>query len=238
MPRPLPSPRTPARRLVVALTVVGAASLPLAAQARPEPPARPDPYVGVGDVVAASLDNVRPATPPAPPEVQVEATDEAAPAPLAVVGGVELVSPSPDALIHGFHEGSTKSHALEPVEDGAEHVVMPSRGRSTPPTSAVDVAMEEGIEVLSPVSGTVVEVSDYSLYGNTPDVLISVRPDDNPDLVVRIFHVVDAAVAVGDPVVAGETVVAASSRQLPFGSQIDRFSGATTPHVHIQVDRY
>lgn len=171
---------------------------------------------------------------------------------LAEVRGVELFSPSPEALAHGFHEGSSRSAELVPVgvagdnprgitlpkkaEDGVRYVVMPSRGRAAGPTSAVDVAIDEGVAVKSPVSGTVVDVSTYALYGRTNDVMMRIRPDSNPDVLVVIFHLVDPAVGAGDAVEAGETTVAASARPLPFASQVDRWAGKAGPHVHIQVD--
>lgn len=193
----------------------------------------------------AATASTRPAPAPAP-------EPEPGPKRLATVRGVDLYSPSPAALAHGFHEGSTQSVGLEPVgepvdnprgidlpkksKDGVRYVVMPSRGRAAGPTSAVDVAMDAGVEVASPVTGTVLDVSNYALYGRTNDVMVRIRPEQNPDVLVVVFHVVDPAVGPGDEVVAGETPIAASARPLPFSSQVDRWAGKAGPHVHIQVD--
>ncbi|MDX1658215.1 MAG: M23 family metallopeptidase [Nitriliruptorales bacterium] len=185
----------------------------------------------------------------------VEASPEPAPTPsvLATVAGVELLSVSPDSAAHGFHEGSTRSLELTPVgrpvankrgielppaaDEGVDYVVMTSRGRATSPTSAVDVAVAEGTPIASPVTGQVIDVSRYALYGKLSDVMIRIRPAANPDVTVTLFHVTHPAVGPGDEVIAGETVVAAGPRPLPFGSQIDKWVGHAGPHVHIQVDR-
>ena len=195
-----------------------------------------------GEFVAAAVEEPVPA--PAP---------EPAPFRLAPVANVELVTVSPEAEAHGFHEGSTNSLELTPLgeavtdqrgialpeaaADGVDYIVMASRGRATSPTSAVDIALAEGIEVASPVTGTVLDVSRYALYGKTSDVMVRIRPDSNPDVLVTVFHLVDPTVGPGDAVVAGETVIAGGPRALPFGSQIDKFVGHAGPHVHVQVDR-
>lgn len=55
---------------------------------------------------------------------------------------------------------------------------------------------------------------------------------------VVVLHTVSPRVEPGDRVRAGRTVIASRSRELPFGSQIDRYSGRRLPHVHIEVRRY
>lgn len=212
----------------------------------------------IGTNTSPYHDALVPAAQPKPEAPATAGKTEPVPAPdpgpqrLAEVHGVELFSPSPKALAHGFHEGSTNSAELVPVgvaddnprgislpkkaKDGVRYVVMPSRGRSAGATSAVDVAMDEGVEVKSPVSGTVVDVSTYALYGRTNDVMMRIRPASNPDVLVVLFHLVDPAVGAGDEVEAGATTVAAGARPLPFSSQVDRWAGKAGPHVHIQVD--
>ncbi len=173
------------------------------------------------------------------------------PAVVANVAGVELRSPTHAVAVAGFHEGSTRSLALEPADAAHDHgpqapvlregtppvVVMPSRGRPAPATSAVDLAVAADTPLVSPVTGTVVGVSQYALYGNVTDWLVEVRPDAAPDLVVRIFHVVDPSVAMGQRLEAGATPFAAAARLLPFPSQVDGWTTTPLPHVHVQVDR-
>lgn len=189
----------------------------------------------------------------APPVVE-------APAPLfppvARVDGVELLSPVLDPLAIGFHEGAWGCKTLEPVgiaianprgvalpddvhdhDHAHDYVVMPSRRRGTNAKSAMDVAVEAGQPVYAPVTGTVVQAQRYALYGRYRDNLVFVRPDAAPHLIVEVFHLTGNTVAKGDRVEAGVTVIAEGARQLPFNSQVDRWSGARTPHVHLQVTR-
>lgn len=246
-----------ALRASVAAATVLALGIPGIAQAAPPVSASaPDtPWTSVSDVLAESLQRMQaasaraevvPASPaPAPPP---------APAPrvLATVDGVELVEPSTSLSAIGFHEGATTATALTPVgravandswidtpptTDGPDYRIMPSRGRDAGPTTAVDLALPEAEQVRSVVTGTVVNVQQYALYGETTDLLIEIVPEGHTDLKVQLFHMRDARVAIGDRVTAGETVVADHPRQLPFGSQIDRFVGHAGPHVHAQVVR-
>lgn len=194
---------------------------------------------------AAALDDAAARIPalPARPEV------------FATIDGEELVLPG-DVRKVGFHEaGDERALELEPVgrldvnlnpdrvalpavsgDSDSEYMVLPSRNRAGGGTTAVDVSMIHGEEVLSPVAGTVTAVSNYSLYGTTPDTIVEIQPADAPHLVVRMMHVEDVQVEVGDVVVDGATPIADTALQLPFASQIDRHAG-THPHVHIEVHR-
>lgn len=209
------------------------------------------PWASVSDVLAATLQGQKVAT-PAPARRTAPA---AAPAPapelrvFATVDGLELLEPSTEIEALGFHEGSTQGRSLHPVGRvvsnesrmtapadvaGPDYRILASRGRGVGASTAVDIAMAEDVPVQSLVSGTVVSVSEYSLYGRTSDVLIEIVPAGEDDVKVQIFHVRAPQVAAGDQVVAGETVLA-HPRQLPFGSQIDRHVGKAGPHIHVQV---
>lgn len=231
---------------LVAIPAVASASSPTEAAADPTP------WTSVSDVIAQSLHRMQAAgteiTPAPAPEPEPEQPEVFA----TVEDEVELLEPSTELLEIGFHEGSTASLPMSPVgearvneswietpeaTDGPEFAIMASRGRGVDPTTAVDLAMPADHEVASIVTGTVVSVNHYSLYGETPDVFIEIAPTGRPDLKVQMFHLRDVSVQVGDEVVAGETLVAASARQLPFGSQIDRHVGEAGPHVHVQVVR-
>lgn len=182
---------------------------------------------------------------------------------IAVLEGVELVNPAPAATVLGFHEAAgpgplslTPAYVLEdhnadrpkprplgavPGDDTLELIVLPSRGRPAGATTAIDVAVPEGEPVLSPVSGTVLSVDRYMLYGQHEDHIIRISPDGRPDLAVKLVHVVGPDVAVGDRVEAGRTPIAQGAKLLPFSSQIDRFTeelgSGTGPHVHLEVER-
>jgi murein DD-endopeptidase MepM/ murein hydrolase activator NlpD len=174
---------------------------------------------------------------------------------LARAGEVRIVTEGSAVELVGFHESSsaaalrmTPAHPVvsehagvtaEVPDDEGPVMVLPTRGRAGAPTSAIDLAVAPGVEVAAPVTGEVVEVADFSLYGRTRDVLVRIRAADDPTVVVTAMHLVDPLVEVGDQVEGGVTPIAVSARQLPFDSQIDRFTaayrGQAGPHVHLEV---
>lgn len=186
-----------------------------------------------------------------------DATPEVGPVTFATIEGLALRLLSSNALLVGFHEASqTAALGLRPTgvlrenanttrfdpppdrADGPEYVVMSSRGRVPPATSAVDVLLRDDDPVLAPVSGTVSDVRSYHLYGKYPDHRIEIVPTGRPDLRVVLIHVRDVAVAPGDNVEAGVTVLAGSANRFSFGSHIDRYTDPDRwPHVHIEVKR-
>jgi murein DD-endopeptidase MepM/ murein hydrolase activator NlpD len=96
--------------------------------------------------------------------------------------------------------------------------------------------VQPGTQVRSPVTGTVVRGGSYTLYCDHVDEFLVVEPDAAPGWEVKVLHVVGLQVAVGDRVEAGVTPVAASARELPFESQVDRITGTPAwPHVHVEV---
>jgi murein DD-endopeptidase MepM/ murein hydrolase activator NlpD len=180
-----------------------------------------------------------------------DADDAADVTEVARLGDVRVVTEDATTELVGFHENNdvaaldlepaTDLH--EPEPDGADAeaevpIQLPTRGRAGGPTSAVDVAVTTGEPVASPLSGEVVEVADFALYGSTRDLLVRIRSDEDPSVVATVFHLDGARVAVGDHVEAGATVIADEARQLPFESQIDRFTAAVhgdaAPHYHLE----
>lgn len=173
----------------------------------------------------------------------------------ASIEGLALRLPSPQTLLVAFHEAS-RPDALElapmgrmqdnanttkfrPGADvaGPDYVVMSSRGRPHPATSAVDLLLHDGDPVRSPVDGTVTEVRPYHLYGRHPDVRIEIAPATRPDLRVVLIHVTEVEVAVGERVGAG-TALAGGANRFPFSSHVDRYlEPARWPHVHLEVKR-
>lgn len=202
-----------------------------------------------------------PAVPPVPAEPAAAAEPEPEPAPapapapnvFALVEGEPLVSPTDNVRGVGFHEINTPNGVpLEPVGDvranlnpgkvaalppdtaGEAYMILPPRNRAGAGTRAADVRVNHGDQVHAVVTGRVRKVTDYALYGRYPDQVVDIVPAAKPHLVVRMYHLEGVSVAEGQEVVAGETVVAASGRQLPFESQIDRYAGHG-PHVHVEV---
>ena len=177
----------------------------------------------------------------------------AGPALLATTGTVDVLVPAADdaEAVIGFHEATSgRAHVMnplgttidsdnpnfDPVDEraGHDHVVLASRGRGTAPTSAADIALAKGTEVLAPVSGVVTTAAEYALYGQYRDDMIVIASDQDPTVLVHLLHVQDLLVKEGQRVRAGVTPVA-TVRVLPFGSQIDRITKDARPHVHLEL---
>lgn len=183
---------------------------------------------------------------------------------VARVDGLPIGLPAERAVLVGFHEaGDPAALALPPAvplladltsrsvdadirapgtrgDVVVPAVVLPSRGRSAPPTSALDVVLPADVAVRAPVDGEVVAVEPYRLYGRYDDTRVVLRPDAAPHLRVVLLHLRDVAVSVGDRVTAGETVLADRAASLPVRSQVDRFTRRSVtedprPHVHVEV---
>lgn len=204
-----------------------------------------------------ALDPTVAQAPPAPMKPSDPQPDPGLPAPTgssrAFAGVRDLTLSLPfGARSIGFHEsGSANALSMHPmgiprvndnmtklgsapVGDGFEYLVLGSRHRRNAPTSAVDVAMPFNWPVQSPVTGTVVDATAYLLYREVPDNAVYIVPDQRQDLVLVLMHLNGLKVNIGDRVEAGSTVLALTARQLPFGSQIDRYAGRM-PHVHMEL---
>jgi hypothetical protein len=168
--------------------------------------------------------------------------------------GLKLYVPVKHPLLIGYHEASLPgalafrpighcSHdynrtrfTCPPPARGPPYLIMSSRGRVDPPTSAVDVAMRPGAVVLSPVTGVVLSVERYRLYRTYPDVEITLGAEGFPGLRVLLIHIQGIRVRRGDFVVAGRTPLG-RPRRFPFGSQVNDYVGTGILHVHIEVKR-
>jgi hypothetical protein len=190
---------------------------------------------------------------------EAEEAEEALPATpaFATIDALTLHLPASEVVLVGFHEASSRdAQAFAPVgrledhqnttkfdppadaPEGPPYVVLSSRGRPFPATSAIDVLMEVDEPVRSPVTGTVTDVRSYHLYGRYADQRIELAPADAPEQRIVMIHLDGVGVAIGDEVVAGETVVAGSARLFPFGSHIDRYTEPDRhPHVHYEIKR-
>lgn len=204
------------------------------------------------------------APPPTAPESAVAAAGgEAASAPadtpgtepFARVEDLVLHLLSPQVVLVGYHEAAypealalrPEGHALANDNTtkftagpdrgtGTRYVVLSSRGRPHPATSAVDLVMRDGDPVASPVTGRVTDVRPYLLYGAHPDTRVEITPRGRPDLRVVLIHLSQVEVERGDEVVAGRTMLARSARSFPFASHIDRYlDPRRLPHVHVEV---
>lgn len=111
---------------------------------------------------------------------------------------------------------------------------------TTPMDTAIDVGAKVGTTVYAPVTGTVVLVQDYSLYGEIPDTMIHIQPKGHPELDVVLLHQSDPTVKPGDAVVGGQTPI---SRIRDIAKDLtDVQLGFFTPpddpgnHSHVQVN--
>lgn len=171
--------------------------------------------------------------------------------------GMHLFTPSADPVRIGFHEAAYpvalgmiplgralandnggKYHLPPFTPTDQQYMVLSSRGRPNHATSAADVVMRPGEPVRSVVTGMVIEVEPYMLYGKYPDAKIRIRSAEDNGKVVTMLHVTGPRVNVGQQVLAGETIVANSATLFPFLSQIDYYLGDMPhPHVHVEVKR-
>jgi len=136
----------------------------------------------------------------------------------------------------GFHESGHDGAFQLQVADIDDWRTLASRGRGTGSRTAADIVVPVGEVVRSPISGTVIRAGTYTLYCDHTDNFVVIEPDGRPGWELKIFHFEGSVVAVGDPLVAGESVIGSSGRILPFESQVDEFtSDPSNPHVHIEV---
>jgi hypothetical protein len=195
-----------------------------------------------------------PARPPIAPTPLVEEEGQAAVLPVfAVSDGVALHLLSGDAVAVAFHEaayhdatalrplgrcvlcGNRRKFSPPPPQvPGLVYVVTDTRGRDTPATSAADVVVEQGAQIVAPVTGVVTDVERYRLYGRYRDVQVEIRPRGVPDRRVVLLHLERVRVARGDLVEASVTPIGVV-RRLPFESQVDRYVRGRYPHVHMEV---
>ena len=105
------------------------------------------------------------------------------------------------------------------------------------PDTAVDVGAPIGTEVRAPVTGRVVEIRPYQLYGEHDDFEIHIQPEGWPELDLVMIHVDDIVVAEGDHVIGGITPMARirllSDRVTP---QLGQYVPGTGDHIHIQLN--
>ncbi|MGH3440712.1 MAG: M23 family metallopeptidase [Nitriliruptorales bacterium] len=153
---------------------------------------------------------------------------------LSKVDGVTLAVPSDHARLVGFHQAAYRVARNMRPGGGRGMLTLPSRGRGTGRRTAADVSVPRRTPIVSPVSGRVVEVRRYRLYGRYADVRIRIVPYSNSRRLVTVLHVSDPRVRVGSRVEAGRTVIAGRATAFPFRSQIDKHAGRN-PHVHVEV---
>ncbi len=172
----------------------------------------------------------------------------------ATVDGLALRLPAERPKAVAYHEATfSAALALKPLgrcarnvnrykfdcprtTPGPRYVVMSSRGRVHPATSAVDVAMSKRSPVVSPITGRVFKIRPYWLYGRYRDYRISIIPEGRPGVAVVIIHMRRLTVREGDRVAGGTTQIGLP-RNLPFHSQVNSYVGWGVAHIHLEVKR-
>lgn len=172
----------------------------------------------------------------------------------ARAAGLPLRLPSRDPVAVTFHQSLFRSAAAlrplgrplwnanpeglrpPPATEGPAYIVMASRGRGTPATSAADIVVPAGSPVLSPVDGRVVGARNYLLYCRYPDAGVVIRPAARPDLRVVVFHLTGLQVRPGDPVFDSFSAIG-YPRSFPFPSQANVYVPGHHPHVHVELQR-
>lgn len=157
--------------------------------------------------------------------------------PFATVGGVVLTYPSPRVEKVGFHESTLLgARALELLPTTGPMVDLPTRDRKTAGRTAADILSDPSGEVRAPVTGTVKRGGTYTLYCKYTDSFAVIAPDAQPDWEVKVLHVTNLMIKVGQRVEAGVTPLAQHPTRLPFASQVEDVSVAPVwPHVHVEI---
>lgn len=128
----------------------------------------------------------------------------------------------------------TKFPQDEPRTEGPDYIIMSSRGRGTPATSAVDLVMPRHTQVFAPVTGVVTKVRRYQLYGRHIDIGVEIRPDSDHGVRVSMIHLDERQVREGDRVTQGVSPIGVP-RSFPFGDQTDLYIPGGHPHVHVEI---
>jgi len=136
--------------------------------------------------------------------------------------------------------GTSRDATSQPTGENAVlvgKVIRMWRARPGKPDTAADVGGKPGTTVVSPVTGTVVKIKSYKLYGKWPDYEMHIQPDGFNNLDIVMIHLTDLDVKVGERVTAGITPVA-HIRKLSdkFTDQLAQYVKGGGDHVHLQVN--
>lgn len=192
--------------------------------------------VSLASFLAASDERYRASTGEAPPPPPTRGTGTGF-QPYATAGSVRLVHPVALVELIGFHEsGHDGGRQQDALTTAVRPRTLPTRHRGTGSRTAADIVVPPDTEVRSPVTGTVKSAGTYVLYCRYRDDKVVIRPDAAPDWEVTVLHITGVQVQAGDRVVAGITPLAPRATELPFASQVDRYTGTPAwPHVHVEV---
>ncbi len=127
----------------------------------------------------------------------------------------------------------------QPTGDGVMtgKVLRMWRNRPGKPDTAVDVGALAGTTILAPVTGTVVRIKPYKLYGRYDDYELHIIPDHTSGLDVVMIHVTGIKCHAGEHVEAGITPLAKIRKfSDKFHDQLAEYTKSPGDHVHMQVN--
>ena len=110
-------------------------------------------------------------------------------------------------------------------------------GRVGQPDTAADCGTKAGTTAVSPVTGEVIGVRRYRLYGRYPDYQVHIQPDGYPHVDCVVIHIEQPLVKKGDRVVGGVTPIS-RVRMLSnrFHIQLGEYTHEAGDHVHFQFN--
>ena len=155
---------------------------------------------------------------------------------------LHMTTTLPDASLSSAKDkrGTGRERSKQPT--GADAVLTGKvlrmwRARPGRPDSAADVGAAPGSDVFAPVSGLVIKIKPYKLYGRYDDYEIHIRPDGWNEIDCVMIHVTDLTIAVGTHVQGGITRLAAVRKLSDrIHDQLGDYSTGTGDHVHIQLN--
>ena len=116
-------------------------------------------------------------------------------------------------------------------------VIRMWRDRPGPPDTAADVGALAGTTVVAPVTGTVVNIRPYLLYGKYRDYELHIHPDGTSGLDVVMIHLTSLCCTAGEHVDAGLTPLAKIRKfSDKFHDQLADYTKSPGDHVHIEVN--
>jgi hypothetical protein len=121
-------------------------------------------------------------------------------------------------------------------QPAVRYYLLPGEGSGS--TGAILVGAVAGSPVTAPVSGTVIAVKQYSLFGKYDDVEVDIRPEDTSGTTLTLLLVDDPVVTMGETVTAGKTALG-TVREVPeeLGKQLSVYTHDKGAHLIIQATK-
>lgn len=140
---------------------------------------------------------------------------------------------------------STKTNAEEEAAEGGVPTIYDGKvirlwrsNRVGAPDTAGDCGAKPGSAVYAPVSGKVIGVRRYKLYGKYDDYQVHIQPDGWPEVDCVLIHITNVRVHKGQRVTGGVTRIASVRRlSSKFAIQLATYTGDGGDHVHMQLNR-